>query len=780
MAYPPLGSPSGSLGLDPEQTTAASQEEPQLLFDTEEARTILSVVQEYDKQEQFVRLAQAKKWRKHLHYWNNLQYLAWDEVAHDWRTAEQILEDDPQSDIDPALYAKVVNIYKAHGEILIGALTAGVPTVRFFPRDADDHEDNQAARARTKIAELIAKQNRAKLLLMKTLFILYNQGLVACYNENKEDFRFGKITVPKMGQVPVVNRQSYCPSCGQSLGAQQLPPEATQAPPQPMPCPQCNAPVMPMNEDTPGTVTQQIGVEDKPKNRETLEIFGPMNVKIPIWARDQFSTPYLILETEEHASLLKEIYPEIADRIQSSDYPDSWDKEVRIPSLYKNDFPRGLCTVQRCWLRPWAFNNFVDPEQAAALKSEYPDGCYVVIINKSLVAEILSDKLDDHWTLSEQPLAEILHAEPIGSAMIPMQDIENELTNLTLETIEFGISEVFADPQTLDFDAYPRQEVRPGQVTPARAPAGQQLSGGFFEVKPASLSQEVGVFDSRLERKQQFVLGTYPSIFGGGSSADRPVARDQELSKAAALQRLTTTWVIVQEWWQKVIAKATDSFVKNMQQDEKVVKPNGSSFINVWIRRSELSGDVAELDPEISEQFPVSWGQKRDLFINLIGMKNPMIDEVIAHPENASLIASIVGVPELFIPGDDDRNKQLYEIAQLVQSAPQLGPPSPLNPMGGLVSTVQVTPELDNHAVEAAICRSWLKSEVGLDAKQNNPPGYANVLAHLKEHLYFAGLVQQQQVEQQAAMAPDKGPGKPGESSQSKNKQLDDVSPTIN
>jgi hypothetical protein len=37
--------------------------------------------------------------------------------------------------------------------------------------------------------------------------------------------------------------------------------------------------------------------------------------------------------------------------------------------------------------------------------------------------------------------------------MIPLQDIENETTNLTLETIEFGIPETFADPRTIDFDA---------------------------------------------------------------------------------------------------------------------------------------------------------------------------------------------------------------------------------------------------------------------------------------------------------------------------------------
>jgi hypothetical protein len=119
---------------------------------------------------------------------------------------------------------------------------------------------------------------------------------------------------------------------------------------------------------------------------------------------------------------------------------------------------------------PWALNNYINQDDAKPIKAKYKDGAYIVVINRTLVAEIVPDKLDDHWTISESPLAETLHPEPIGAPMIPLQDIENETTNLTLETIEFGIPETFADPRTIDFDAYKRQEARPGQISPATAP----------------------------------------------------------------------------------------------------------------------------------------------------------------------------------------------------------------------------------------------------------------------------------------------------------------------
>jgi hypothetical protein len=772
-------------------------DEQKLLYETELARTVLSLYQSYDKEEEFVRNEQVKKWRKHMHYWDGYQYLAWDESSNDWKTPSDIAREDPENlthDIDPALYAKVVNIYKANGEIFIGALSSGTPQVRFFPKDADDQEDVMAAKGHTKIAELIQRQNRARLLLMKSLFILYNQGMVACYNENKADYRFGSVKEPEYGDVPVTDKSSYCPSCGIQLDTQRLDghlapepaslppgqsaplpdggvPEASgegpvedagegieypqeQLEPPTMQCPNCGMNVTPETDQQHTMENRQIGYTSSPRTRECLEIYGPLNVKVPAWVKDQASTPYLSLETEEHVGLLREIYPELHDRIVSTAYPDTYEKESRIPSVYGADFPRNQVTVSRVWFRPWAYNVLAkDDAGRKALKQKYPEGFYCVILNKDLVAEIVADKLDDHWTISEQPLSETLHANPIGDPAIPMQDITNELANLTLETIEFGIPEVFADSTVLDFESYTHQEARPGQISPAKAPAGGRLSDGFHEVKAGTLSREVEYFADRIQQSTQFVMGTYPSIYGGTQEGGSGTAREYELSKASALQRLSSTWTIVQEWWCQILKKSVKSFIENMKDDESFVTSKGSNFINVWIRQSELSGEVGDVEPEISETFPVSWTQRRDVILNLMQMANEDVNTVIRHPENAGLVASIIGVSGLYIPGDDSRNKQLAEIAELIVSEPQQVPPSAENPTG-LIPSIQVEPELDDHDVESQICKSWLRSEVGMDAKKNNPAGWANVMAHLKMHLFFLAMM---------APAPEEGDGSDGD-----------------
>jgi hypothetical protein len=739
--------PEGMEGLEAAQPPV--EEELPLVADSDEARLLSLLLDEYLQTEEGPRNINMKIWRKHINYWDGIQYTAWNESTGQWRTPEEMLDDDPQSDIDPSIYAKVVNVYKAHGEILIGALSAGIPTTIFYPLDADDHEDIQTSKAHTKIAELIQRHNKAKLLLMKSLYILYNCGFVACYNENKTDYRFGSYKTPVYEDVPIINRSTYCPGCGNEMGQEVMPQDAPVAPPpQPVSCQDCGYQGVPEVEDVPGTTRVQTGEQANPKNRECLEIYGPLNVKIPLWVKEMVSTPYVVLEDEFPIALMREIYPEYADKIQSNSL-GTYESEVRVPSVYKGDFPDDMCTVQRVWFQPWALNLWnKEKDTVIALKEQFKEGLYFVRINDKLVVEIVNDSLHKHWTMAEHQFSETLHAQPIGAPMVPLQDIENELDNLTLETIEFGLPELFADPKVLDFTAYQRQEIRPGQVSPASAPSGRSLGEGFHEVKATTLSREVDLFASRMNDRQQFVQGTYPSIYGGAQEGSGGTAREYELSKASALQRLSSTWTILQEWWCMVMDKSTKSFVANMKTDEKFVKSRGSNFINVWIRQSELSGEIGEVVPEVAEPFPISWTQKRDIIMNLLQLGNEDIAMVMRHPENSGVIASVIGLSELHIPGDDSRNKQLYEINQLINTEPMMGS----SQTGEMQSSVPVDPILDDHNVESEICKAWLRSEVGLYSKTQNPAGYMNVLAHMKEHEMIAMQMAQMGMEQEAAV----------------------------
>jgi len=440
--------------------------------------------------------------------------------------------------------------------------------------------------------------------------------------------------------------------------------------------------------------------------------------------------------------------------------------------------PIDLITTKRVWLQPWAFNILGvgnRDEDIQELKTMFPSGCYAVILNKDIVAEAVQDYMFDHWTFTQYPLAETIHATSIGEAVVPIQDMTNESYNLTLEGIEFGIPEIFADPDVLNFDAYDKSEARPGQISPAKAPSGRSLGEGFYEVKSSSISQEIDRFMLRLEREGQFVSGALPTVFGGAIQGGTGTAREYEMSRSQALQRLQITWKVVKTWWAQMLSKSVRSFANHMDEDKKYVEQRGSSFVNVWIKKADMGGKVGEVEPDVNESFPIGWAQKRDLIMQLIQYNNDDIMTVIRHPENASLVAAIIGVPDLYIPGDDDRNKQLAEIAELIleqptEQPPQMvpGPEGPMPAIGPngqpaqpqMQSSIPIEPELDNNEVEAETCKAWLKSEVGMFYKKTQPQAYLNVLLHMKEHLHQAQMDQMRNMMMQGQAGPPPGPDK--------------------
>jgi hypothetical protein len=746
----------------PEADAAPSEPQaPELFHETREGKLLSDLIDNLEQPDETVRELMVRVWKKMENYWRDRQYIIWDEIASDWRTPEEIKLDDKSLDIDPAAYAKIINIYKAHGQAIISALSAGLPFVRFFPDDADSQDDIFTAKSYSKLAELIQKRNKGQLLFIRALFLLYNCGTVFAYNENRDTDQFGTLEKPKYEDVPVVNRQQFCPSCGLMLGSEQHdvppPPDLTQPPtempapdaqtvqpangipePPPQSCPQCGNTVNPDYEDYHDVIPRLVGYTQEPKSHECIEIFSGLHVKVPHWVTSQEQTPYLSLETEEHVALLRDIYSEVAELIAPSGDDTTYDRQARRNSDYRGDTPRDLMTLKRAWIRPWAFNQLGTKGEAKDdveyLKSLYPEGVYISKVG-DLIVEAVPDRLDDHWTITRDPLSNHLHSDPLAQSLVSVQDIQNEVTNLTLETIEFGIPETFYDSDAIDADQYGKSEARPGMLYPIKPRPTMGVDSSFHTIKTSTLSQEVDNFADRITQAGQFVSGAMPTIWGGALEGSGGTAKEVENARAMSLQRLNLTWNMVKVWWADVMSKSVRSFASNMKDDEKFVQAKGTSFINVWIRKAEMTGKIGSVEPDVNEAFPISWAQKRDILMGLINLKNPLADAVIAHPENAGIVAATLGFPELYIPGDDARNKQLWEISQLIMAQPTpTGMPDPTHPgQEVLQPTIPVEDWEDNHT-EAETCKAWLMSEVGIDAKQNNPGGYMNVVAHWRMH----------------------------------------------
>ena len=737
----------------------------------EEKRLLKQLVDHFDDEDRAVRDRQIRTWRRLKLLWENIQNVYYSEVAHDWRVPET---ERAGADSDQGFYDKPVNVYRAYLESIIAALSITVPPVVCYPDDADNPLDLSTAKAGNKIAELVFRHNDMPLLWIHALFVFVTEGMTACYSYPKESEEYGTYDEKKYEEQTEEHEVSSCPFCHAEMGDELTNPNDAQAaamakvesdalkmqPEEPeeeedefMPegpeleheeCSSCGRLVIPQKEQKSFTVTRLVGVTSKPKSRICMEVYGGLFVKVPIWARSQAECSYLIYSYETHYANVLESYPDLHGIIQKgqANY-DLYEQWGRTSPQYRGEQPINNVTVRNCWFRPAAFN-ILNKDECDEMKKKYPDGVKAVIVNDQ-VADACNEALDDCWTITQNPLSDFIHFDPLGLLLTSIQDITNDLISLVLQTVEHGIPQTFADPKVLNFDSYRNSEVIPGGIYPATPKAGKSLSDGFYEVRTATLSQEVLPFAEKVQQMGQMVSGALPSLFGGQMSGSR-TASEYSMSRAQALQRLQSTWKMLIMWWKNVFGKVIPMYIKEMKDDEKQVKKDEfGNFINVFIRMSELEGKIGSVEIEANENLPITWNQQKDAIMELFNINNETITETLGSAENLPYLKRAIGLTDYIIPGEDDRQKQYEEIQQLINSEPIEMPPDPMAiqqaQMNGMpppppqsLPSVQVEPDVDDHIIEADICRRWLVSDAGRLCKLENPSGYQNVLLHLKMH----------------------------------------------
>jgi hypothetical protein len=743
-------------------------------LDDDTKRLIKQIVDHFDNEDRSVRDRQIRTWRRLKLLWENMQNVYYSEVAHDWRIPES---DRAGEGSDQGYYDKPVNIYRAYLESIIAALSVSVPSIICYPDDADNPLDISTAKAGDKISELVFKHNNAPLLWLHALFVFCTEGMTACYTYPKEDTSFGTWDKKHYSETEEHHNISTCPNCQAEMDDQLLTPDADADPEKPPDltpdeqhgqadiCPNCGNVVQPVVQRSVLTVTNLIGITKEPKSRVIMEVYGGLFVKVPVWARNQQDCAYLIYSYETHYANVLEKYPDLRDDITSGSASyDLYEQWGRTSPQYKGEHPINNVTVRNVWLRPSSYN-ILNEDEAKELRKKYPTGLYACVVNE-FVADAEEQKLDDYWTLTYNPMSDYIHFDPLGLLLTSVQDITNDLVSLVVQTVEHGIPQTFADPKVLNFDAYRNSEVIPGGIYPATPKSGKSLSDGFYEVRTATLSQEVLPFAQKVQELGQMVSGALPSLFGGQMAGSR-TASEYSMSRAQALQRLQTTWKMLTLWWKEVFGKVIPLYIAEVKDDEKQVKRDEfGNFTNVFIRKAELEGKIGSIELEANENLPITWNQQKDSIMELFKLQNDVITQGLISPENIPYLKRVIGLSEYSIAGEDDRQKQYEEIQLLAASEPIPAPPAPPPMMGQPPQpppqpqpSIDVDIDVDNHGLEADICRAWLVSDAGRLCKQENPNGYQNVLLHLKAH---KAAMAQLQAQQQPMPPPGQSPAGPG------------------
>lgn len=740
------------------------------------------VADHFDQEDRAVRDRQLRDWRRLKLLWEGFSRVWYSEVAHDWRVWD---EDAANAETDQEFYDKPINIFRAYLESIIAALSITIPAIKCYPDDAENPLDTITAKAGDKIALLVSRHNNVSLLWLHALYVLVTEGMVACYSYSKEDEKYGTYKEKKYEDV---EEEAYvCPFCSKPLPddvfANQQADEFNPGEPETelhdailnrgmKICPEC-ASLLDVNlQKTKLTVTRLVGETSKTKSRIHLECYGGLYVKIPNYAMKQADIPYLIFSYETHYSNALDRYTRLRDdltrtgkigRITGGSSHDTNEQLARLSTQYRGEYPVNNVTVRNCWLRPSSFS-ILQEEDAKLLRKHYPDGAKIVLVNEHYV-DSENESLDDSWTIMHDPMSDFLHKRPMGSLLVNVQEITSDIIALALQTIEHGISQTFADPGVLNFDQYKQTEVLPGGVYPAVAKTGKALGEGFFETRTATLSQEVLPFFQQIQGLGQTASGALPSLFGGQIEGSK-TASEYSMSRAQALQRLQNTWKMLTMWWKDIFGKVIPLYIKELKEDERSVeRDEQGNFINVFVRIAELEGKIGRVELEANENLPVTWSQRKDTYMKLLETQNEKIIEALTQPENIKNLAEAIGLDDFVIPGQADVEKQFEEIRLLIQSEPMSEPPSDealLEAVAQGQDPTQIPPvelpsiepdmELDNHQVEADTCRGYLIGPAGRLLKTENPPGYQNVLLHMKAHLEAMKIKAMQEAQEQMQM----------------------------
>lgn len=692
-------------------------------------KTLYDIIRAFELEDEVARSYHLRVAKLGEYYFRGFQNVYWDATANDYLN----FSDSPDATEDDAHYSKVVNIYRAHGEAIIAAMTVDVPIISFVPDNSEDANDVRTAQNYTNASLLLQRHNAAPLLFIRAVYLLWTQGFIAAYNYNHTSEEYGFTESDKYGESEVDVASYTCPSCGYDLGG---PENLNQTPTQEVQftedgsesiaegkrteCPNCGEQVEPEETVTKDKILRIIGKTREPKSRECLEVYGMSHIKVAPYATTQAATPYLVFESEEHLSKIRFDY-----RFDAAPYGDSDsfdEKAARQPQMLES-LEGHTATVKKVWLRPSALF-FNSTDEGEELLKDFPDGAHCVFVNTSCL-KARPENLDDHWTLFEHPTSSHVHPDPMGKPLIEINDIENEITNLTLQTMEQGISQTFVHSEALDFEKYRATESKPGQMYPVNVPIGGSVPGMFYTTKTAIMSQEIDKFSMRNQENGRFVVGSYPSLYGGSIQGGSKTYSEYAASRQMALQRLMTPYKALSAWWAKVMGKAVPEYVSNLDEDVRFSVKEGALSLNKVIKADIDAGRIGSVEPDASGSFPLTWQQKRDVLMELVKMNLPEINEAILTPENAVFLTQLIGLPELNLPGQQSRLKQFMEIQQLLMS----GPSTPE------ISTVPVDMDVDDHMTEARVCRDVLQSQAGLDLIDSNPEGRANILAHLKEHM---------------------------------------------
>jgi hypothetical protein len=689
-----------------------------------------------------------------------------------------------------------LNIYNSYGQILIGALTREVPTVRFKPRAPDDDAGITAARSAEALKEAIVRRNKILTMLEDVTRYLYVDGLMVAHTYYMRDAqRFGYLPEPKdvvpedEEKADEADRSEAEHAGADESDGEPVASEVAEGAEQSDESESGHDQDDGEDRGEGGEKTDEGETEETPgeereekqsNGSEVIEVDGALEWKLPIKKKSLCECGYAMRCKEIDTAKAKAKYPEVADKLTSSKGGpggDDLDRLARVNvdqgmmnSYNTQDSESDETTECKCWIRPWQLIELDDTNRTAII-DKCPKGLYVTFCGETY-CEAYDESMDAALTLLHALPGDGMNRAGLGDWLMPVQKALNNWMELANDYFVRGVPAKWMDNEMFDVEGLKEQINLVGDVHPFQREQGVTMEQVIWEETPPQFPEQMIAFINDFKGDlAQLLCGAFPALFGGDSTpTDSPVGTTM-IQRDQALGRIGIPWRRLKEAVANIFMHAVSCLAENHEQPISVV-----GKVSVTVEMADLQGDMAAF-PEVDENFPETQTQKANQVAKVIAeaATNPMLAEICDDPDNLESVRDAIGLEGWVIPALEDRDKQLGEIEVMLNSPPIPNPAiekleeemteiataaraalaagdqqkSQQLIMQGeqlekqkatlppLVSSESIDIRCDNHEVEAMTTLRFINSARGRSLKHGNDEerqSFENIRLHYIEH----------------------------------------------
>ena len=706
------------------------------------------------QQDQFARIEEVKRAAEQRFYWRGMFDVCWNEQQNTWEQPSLLGGNTSSTEADAGDVSLhyPLNIFQSFGRGHITVVSEPWK-IRMEAKKVDAPDALRVSAAADTMREKIEAQNAIKDFRMDAARLSFTDGRTSFYSRWVTDgARFG------------YEDEAHDEESDEGIGEGSNPPEKKPR---------------------------------QPKGGEVIDAYGVLESKVPITAQRTSPKDFRQLAYEVGMGKAKSMFPWVAKRLQGGqpgpgEY--AFDRTTRIAVTQglrmlqqTGDTVAQLGTWERDWIRPSFFAEIDSEADRLWMEDNYPDGCLVEWIGETYCRS-RNESMDDHW-VDVHPLPGDGQATPsCGYLIVPVQDALLDLTDLKMERAMKSIPAIYCDDKTVNLPALSKEKAGPGAHYPMTIGQGGNAANMFFvEPQPQVPVDEDAMWQALLGSIPQSLTGLYPAAIGESDPSNSTLG-GIKLLQAASKGQSGIAWSAFREGYAKAMMQLIriGAYYRASESDE-------DGKIRVDDRLVDLEdlrdGNWACV-PDGDESYPNTHAERKEALNEVLQM--PFAAPLMSLPKNMAVAKDLLGLQDLEIPGADSDEKQMGEIKQLLEEPPipnvqvmqqaklqavaskltgQPAPPPPA-PEQMYEPSVAIDPEVDDSTAEYTVCKNWLNSPTGQQAKRDTPEGYLNVKLHMLAHkaqMQKDQAAQQQQTlqtfqAQEAAKHPPKAPKSVAES----------------